>query len=103
MSDIKEIMPEMLTGEKLMERLGEYPFYSSEMRRKDSTERLMSLSDIYDIYIPSQMSVEIYHKLYMGIFRSLQKKESVSSMRMEKASGEEGTRESWAVLIPLQL
>lgn len=74
MSDIKEIMPEMLTGEKLMERLGEYPFYSSEIRRKDSTERLMSLSDIYDIYIPSQMSVEIYHKLYMGMFRSLQKK-----------------------------
>ena len=87
MSDIKEIMPEMLTGEKLMERLGEYPFYSSEIRRKDSTERLMSLSDIYDIYIPSQMSVEIYHKLYMGMFRSLQKKESIQAVRQQYENG----------------
>lgn len=87
MSDIKEIMPEMLTGEKLMERLGEYPFYSSEIGRKDSTERLISLSDIYDIYIPSQMSVEIYHKLYMGIFRSLQKKESIQVVRQQYENG----------------
>ena len=87
MSDIKEIMPEMLTGEKLMERLGEYPFYSSDIRKKDSTERLISLSDIYDIYIPSQMSVEIYHKLYMGMFRSLQKKESIQAVRQQYENG----------------
>lgn len=87
MNDIKEIMPEMLAGEKLMERLGEYPSYSPEIKRKDSTERLMSLSDIYDIYIPSQMSAEIYHKLYMGIFRSLQKKESMQAVRQQYENG----------------
>ena len=39
-----------------------------------------ALTDIYDLYIPSQMSVEIYHKLYMGILRSLQKKESMQAV-----------------------
>lgn len=34
----------------------------------------MALSALYDIYIPSEMSVEIYSKLYLALVRSLQKK-----------------------------
>lgn len=80
---MNEILPEMLTGEVLMERLGEYPYYSPAIREKGSTERLMALSDIYDIYIPSQMSVEIYHKLYMGVRRSLTKKKSKEAVHQQ--------------------
>lgn len=80
-------MPEMLAGRELMERLGEYPPYTPAVREKSSTERLMALSDIYDIYIPSRMSVEIYHKLYMGILRSLQKKESLQAVRQQYENG----------------
>lgn len=43
-------------------------------------ERLVALSDIYNVYIPSRMSVEIYHKLYMGLLRSMQKKESMQAV-----------------------
>ena len=34
----------------------------------------MALSTLYDIYLPSEMSVEIYLKLYLALLRSLQKK-----------------------------
>ncbi|WP_301034890.1 AAA family ATPase, partial [Parabacteroides goldsteinii] len=36
--------------------------------------RLMALSDLYRIYVPSQMSLEIYSKMYLALLRSLQKK-----------------------------
>jgi hypothetical protein len=39
----------------------------------------MALSDIYNIYIPSSMSVEIYSKLYLALLRSLQKKVGTSA------------------------
>lgn len=88
MHDMTKIMPQMIMGRELLEAMAEYPEYEDSIRKKSSTERLLALSDIYDIYIPSRMSVEIYHKLYMGMMRSLQKKEpcrqSVSSMRTEK-------------------
>ena len=34
----------------------------------------MALSDLYRIYILSQMSLEIYSKLYLALLRSMQKK-----------------------------
>lgn len=87
MNEMIKRMPEMLKGEGLLERLGEYPGYTPAIREKSSTERLMALSDIYNIYIPSQMSVEIYHKLYMGVLRSLQKKESLQAVRQQYENG----------------
>lgn len=87
MNEMIKRMPEMLNGEGLLERLGEYPGYTPAIREKSSTERLMALSDIYNIYIPSQMSVEIYHKLYMGVLRSLQKKESLQAVRQQYENG----------------
>lgn len=89
MNEIIKLIPEMKTGQELMECMGEYPDYLPEVREKSSAERLIALSDIYDIYIPSQMSVEIYHKLYMGLMRSLQKKTVyrlyISNMKIVKA------------------
>lgn len=87
MNEMIKRMPAMLNGEGLLERLGEYPGYTPAIREKSSTERLMALSDIYNIYIPSQMSVEIYHKLYMGVLRSLQKKESLQAVRQQYENG----------------
>ncbi|WP_237077177.1 AAA family ATPase [Neglectibacter sp. X4] len=34
----------------------------------------MALSDLYRVYVPNQMSLEIYSKLYLALMRSLQKK-----------------------------
>lgn len=67
-------MPEMLTGSKLKSALEQRPYYEESIRTKSVAERLSSLSDIYGLYIPSQMSVEIYNKLYLALMHSLQKK-----------------------------
>lgn len=67
-------IPPMLTGPELVAALEEYPPYSEDVRNKSQTERLMALSDIYNVYIPTSMSYEIYSKLYLALIRSLQKK-----------------------------
>lgn len=68
-------LPEMLSGENLINKMQVLPEYDRKFRENGSvTERLIKLSDLYNIYIPSQMSIEIYNKLYLGIVRSLQKK-----------------------------
>lgn len=72
--DLIKQMPEMLSGQKLYERLADIPQYDEAIREKSQTERLMALSTLYDIYLPSEMSVEIYSKLYLALVRSLQKK-----------------------------
>ena len=67
-------LPEMLTGEKLNAAMTILPDYDEGIRNADSAVRLMALSDLYRIYIPSPMSQEIYSKLYLALLRSLQKK-----------------------------
>lgn len=83
----ERLMPEMKTGEELMEALGRYPAYDAGIREGTVTERLTALSDIYDVYIPSQMSSEIYHKLYLGLMRSLQKKGTLQAVRQQYENG----------------
>lgn len=72
--DLIEKMPQMLSGKDLYEKLADIPVYDETIREKSQTERLMALSTLYDIYLPSEMSVEIYSKLYLALLRSLQKK-----------------------------
>lgn len=71
---IKEL-PDMLSGKELQKAMSIIPKYDKCIQKDGSiAERLLKLSDIYSIYIPSQMSTEIYNKLYLGIIRSMQKK-----------------------------
>lgn len=67
-------LPPMLSGDELKKALETLPPYSESIRNEDAATRLMALSDLYQIYIPSTMSVEIYSKLYLALLRSLQKK-----------------------------
>lgn len=67
-------LPPMLSGDALEKALEVLPPYSESIRNENAATRLMALSDLYQIYIPSTMSVEIYSKLYLALLRSLQKK-----------------------------
>lgn len=70
-----EKLPEMLSGQELLQTMQILPPYDREICTGGTpTQRLMQLNDVYAIYIPSQMSMEIYSKLYLSILRSLQKK-----------------------------
>lgn len=79
--DLIRQMPEMLSGQELYEKLADIPMYSEEIRGKSQTERLIELSALYEIYLPSEMSIEIYSKLYLALLRSLQKKGTNTAMQ----------------------
>ncbi|WP_196599082.1 TniB family NTP-binding protein [Pectinatus frisingensis] len=74
LSDIINVLPHMKSGDSLIAALEILPEYNPESRNTDTSVRLMMLSDLYRIYIPSQMSLEIYSKLYLALLRSMQKK-----------------------------
>ncbi len=78
---IVEVMPPMLNGDKLTEALQIYPEYDVDISTRPATERLIALQDIYNIYVPSAMSREIYSKLYLSLLRSLQKKQTIMATR----------------------
>ena len=79
---IKEL-PEMKSGEELIEELSIFPDYNDSIRQESQTERLMRLSDLYRLYVPSNMSTEIYAKLYLALLRSLQKKGTQVAIRQK--------------------
>lgn len=64
----------MYTGKELTEKLICLPEYDNSIRNEDMATRLVELSSLYQIYIPSEMSIEIYNKLYMAVLRSIKKK-----------------------------
>lgn len=79
--ELKDKLEPLLTGRTLSEALTILPFYDEEIREKPAEERLTGLDDIYDIYISSEMSAEIYNKLYLAMYRSMEKKYSVLAVK----------------------
>lgn len=76
MNDYTQLIPKMLSGNELIKELSVIPEYVPSIINRDIGERLVALTNIYDIYIPSKMSIEIYNKLYLALYHSLQKKSS---------------------------
>ena len=76
-------LPEMKSGEELVKALSVFPEYEDSVRYESQTVRLMRLSDLYRIYVPSNMSTEIYAKLYLALLRSLQKKGTQVAIRQK--------------------
>ena len=74
LSNIIHILPPMRAGEDLFSALEVLPKYDESICTAEVPVRLMALSDLYRIYVPSQMSLEIYSKMYLALLRSLQKK-----------------------------
>lgn len=74
LSNIIDDLPRMMSGNELISTLKILPEYNPGICSADAPLRLMALSDLYRVYIPSQMSLEIYSKLYLALLRSMQKK-----------------------------
>ena len=74
MDNVVGFMPPMLIGEELTKALSVLPPYDPSIRNASTSERLIELSMLYDVYLPSPMTEEIYCKLYLALLRSLQKK-----------------------------
>lgn len=82
-SEILNALPKMLTKDELISEMTILPEYNPEICNENEAIRLMALSDLYNIYLPSQMSQEIYSKLYLALLRSLQKKTTNTTVRQQ--------------------
>ena len=65
-----------MAGKKLEDALMILPDYDPEIAFETEAVRLMALSDMYKIFVPTQMAKEIYTRMYLSLLRSLEKKES---------------------------
>lgn len=81
MMDFTSKLPEMKSGNELISALSIIPKYDESICTQNQAVRLMALSDLYQIYVPSQMSIEIYNKLYLALLRSMQKKGSQMAIK----------------------
>lgn len=83
LSDVIRILPPMKSGKELLSALEVLPEYDAAICGADAPVRLMALSDLYRVYVPNQMSLEIYSKLYLALMRSLQKKGTKLSVQQK--------------------
>ena len=83
MNSIINQLPPMMSGDTLLSALQILPKYNKSICTESAAVRLTELSNIYNIYIPSFMSTEIYSKLYLAIIRSLQKKSGKDLIRQQ--------------------
>lgn len=85
MSDYSKLLSKMLFGEDLKNTLQILPDYDSSVRNLDAGTRLIELMDIYKVFVPQNLSLEIYTKLYMMTVMSLQQKGTVDATRQLNA------------------
>ena len=76
-------MSELLSGQELIDKLSVFPEYDESIKYESQAIRLMALADIHKLYIPSQMSLDIYCKLYLALLRSLQKKGTQTAIKQQ--------------------
>lgn len=76
-------MPKMLSGQELIAELSVFPEYDESIKYASQAVRLMALSDIHRLYIPSQMSLDIYSKMYLALLRSMQKKATQTAIKQQ--------------------
>lgn len=81
MNELTSQLPPMMFGGELETALTELPVYDGAVTGGEVCTRLTALEDIYKLYIPSQMTVEIYSKLYLSMLRSLEKKETKTAVQ----------------------
>lgn len=107
-NDILSFLPEMKSGKELASAMAILPEYKDSVRFENQTVRLMGLSNLYRIYIPSAMSLEIYSKLYLALLRSLQKKgtkivarqqyENFKAIKQQEYNGIMGGSDSFTII-----
>ncbi len=81
MENLMTKMPKMLMGQDLDKAMLSLPVYDDTIYKADAGARLMALDAMTDIYVPSQMSYEIYSKVYLAMLHSLKKKHTKNAIQ----------------------
>ena len=92
-------MPPMLAGEELVSALTVLPEYDERICKESKAVRLMALSNLYSVYLPSPMSLEIYSKLYLSLLRSLQKKNTTAAVRQRYENNKSIRQQAYSGII----
>ena len=81
MENLMTKMPKMLMGRELEKTMLSLPVYEPAICKADAGARLTALDAMTDIYVPSQMSYEIYSKVYLAMLHSLKKKHTKNAIQ----------------------
>ena len=92
-------LPDFLCGDKLINQLQILPNYNINIANETMPTRLLALSELYDIYIPSQLSVDVYNKLYMALLRSIKKKENDMMVKQQRIENTTNTIQTYNGII----
>lgn len=92
-------LPDFLCENELVERLKILPNYNINIANETMPTRLLALSELYDIYIPSQLSVDVYNKLYMALLRSIKKKENDMMVKQQRIENTTNTIQTYNGII----
>ena len=69
-----------LMDNELINALSKSPFFESKIPLTKA-ETLIKLLDIYDVFIPTHMSIEIYNTLYFSLVRSINRKSQMFNFK----------------------
>lgn len=81
MNELISCLSRMLSGNELYNAMKVLPEYDPSIRNADPATRLIALSSIYGVYVPTTASAEIYSKMYLALLHSLQKKNSIDAVK----------------------
>lgn len=108
LSNIIRALPPMKFGAELLAALEILPAYDNSICAAAAPFRLTALSDLYKVYVPNQMSTEIYSKLYLALLRSVQKKgtklavqqqcQNYRAIMKQESSGVMGGSDSFTII-----
>lgn len=85
-TDLSTLLPPLLTGDNFVTAMTTLPEYSPNIRELSASERLIRLTDIYRIFIPTAMTSEIYQRLYLMAAMSLKNKGNIASIQQSNAN-----------------
>ena len=81
MDNLATQLPPLLTGDALTKAMSRLPDYNPADRSLSVSERLVLLTNIYRVFMPTTMCEEIYHKLYTMTCMSLEQKGNSDGIR----------------------
>lgn len=92
---MKELIPNLLLGDELKQALRVSPKYDNEIRNAPASERLIALTQLYDVFYPSKIACEIYSKLYFAYLNAINKK---SNNRPKASCGITGDSDVFSII-----
>ena len=71
---LEDLLPPLLTDEELIKALEKYPTFN-DVSNLSKSSRLIHSQDLYKVYVPNEMSVEVYNQVYLLLLQSCVRKQ----------------------------